>query len=256
MHLNFSLAFVLIFFMMGRSAYSQKRESSDYYAGLKMADASKLWYNDIDQPQSDSSAAALPEPLGFIGDNFQRFFIHFITVKKSNANPYQYIITGKTKVKENTCQFSGIIQIVKARLFKEQVDKKYKQGSVECTILFYEDSMQNSTGFFKGKLTSKFYLDERNQLFYDDLEIGADGYRNNQCEALWTSYATRKTKKCNWGDYRIPQCKALDSGDGEFAVNKKYNLFGWKNYRIALSDDPWVKGTGQARKAEKKHWWE
>ena len=121
---------------MGRSAYSQNTAATDYYAGVKMADASKLWYNEINQPQSDSSAAALPEPLGFTGDNFQRFFIHFITVKKSNANPYQYIVTGKTKVKETTCRFSGIIQIVKACLFKDQLDEKYKQGFLESTIIF------------------------------------------------------------------------------------------------------------------------
>ncbi len=256
MYLKFATVLVLIFFTKGKSAYSQKTASTNYYASLKIPDASQVWYNNTDQPESDGSPAALPEPLGFIGDNYQRFYIHFISVKKSTANPYQYIVTGKTKVKENICLFSGTINIVKASLFKKQVGEKYKLGFAECTILFYEDSMQKFAGFFKGKLTSKFYLDERNQLFYDDLEVGADGYYNNQCEAVWTSYTTRKTKKCNWGDYRIPQSKALDSGDGEFAVNKKYDLFGWKNYRIAWSDDPWVKGTGQAREAENKHWWE
>jgi hypothetical protein len=256
MQLNFTAVFIFISLTTGMLGYSQKKESTDYYAGIKMHDLTNVWYSDGDQPKSDSSAAVLPEPLGFIGINYQRFYIHFTAVQKSKTNPYEYIVAGKTKVKENICRFSGIIHIVKAGIFKEQVDEKFKQGYVACTILFYEDSMQSLTGFFNGRLTSTFYLDERNQLFYDDLEVGADGYYNNQCEAVWTSYTTRKTRKCNWGDYRIPQSKALDSGDGVFAVAKKYDLFGWKNYRIAWSDNPWIKGTGQAREAENKHWWE
>lgn len=155
-------------------------------------DACKLWYNDGGHPENDSSAAVLPEPLGFIGGNYQRFYVHFISVKKSKANPYQYLVTGKTKVKKNICRLIGTIDIVKAGLFKEQVDGKYKQGFVECSILIYEDSMQSSAGFIKGNITSKFYLDEQKKLWYDDLEIGADGFSNNQCEAVWTSYATGK----------------------------------------------------------------
>ncbi|MEO6819456.1 MAG: hypothetical protein ABI204_06995 [Ginsengibacter sp.] len=250
---------VLFFFsslMLVQTGYSQKKVSTDYYAAVKKADLSKLWFNDEKQPENDSISVTLPEPLGFIGENYQRFYIHFISVKKSAANPYQYIVTGKTKVKENISSFSGIINVVKAGIYKKQVDKSYKQGFVECNVIFYEDSLQKSAGFFKGKLTSNFFLDERNLVWYDDIELGADGFFNNQCEAIWTSYKTLKSKKCNWGDYRIPQSKALDSGDGEFAVNKKYDLFGWKNYRIAWSDDPWVKGTGQPREAENKHWWE
>lgn len=256
MKLKVAATVIFIALTLVHNVYSQKLIPTDYYIEIKNADAGKLWYNDVNQPKNDSNDAALPKPLGFIGDNYQRFYIHFTSVRKSKTNLYQYIISGKTKVKENVCGFNGTINIVKASLFKEQVDENYKQGFVECTILFYEDSMQSSTGFLKGTLTSKFYLDNRNQLFYDDLEIGADGYSNNQCEAVWTSYKTLKSKKCNWGDYRIPQSKALDSGDGEFAVNKKYDLFGWKNYRVAWSDDPWIKGTGQARENENKHWWE
>ncbi|MEO6819008.1 MAG: hypothetical protein ABI204_04735 [Ginsengibacter sp.] len=256
MKLRVAAIFAFIALVLVHTGYSQKAISKDYYADIKKTNASKLWYNDMSVPENDSISVTLPEPLGFIGDNYQRFYIHFISVKKSKVNPYQYFVSGKTKVKEIISGFSGTINVVKAGIYKKQIDENYKQGSVECNIIFYEDSLQKSTGFFKGKLISKFFLDERNLVWYDDIELGADGYFNNQCEAVWTSYKTSKSKKCNWGDYRIPQSKALDSGDGEFAVNKKYDLFGWKNYRIAWSDDPWVKGTGQAREAENKHWWE
>ncbi|MEO6914473.1 MAG: hypothetical protein ABI151_01525 [Chitinophagaceae bacterium] len=253
---NVTVVFFFTTFTLSLAGHSQKTQSTDYYKAIRNADVSKCWYNDEDQPQNDSSMAAIPEPLGFIGENYQRFYIHFISVKKNKAKPYQYKVTGKTRVKGNVCRFTGMINIVKAELFKEKVDGKYTRGILESEILFYEDSLHPETGVIKGKLTSKFYLDENNQAWYDDLEVGADGFSNNQCEAVWTSYKTQKSKKCNWGDYRIPQSKALDSGDGEFAVDKKYDLFGWKNYRIAWTADPWKNGTGQARDSEKRHWWE
>ncbi|MEO6637750.1 MAG: hypothetical protein ABIN25_05710 [Ginsengibacter sp.] len=256
MNLKINIILACSVLMLAHVSYAQQQISTDYFAGIKKINVSKLWFNDLTVPENDSISATLPEPLGFIGDNFQRFYIHFISVKKSEANPYQYIVTGKTKVKENVCNFSGTITVTKAGIYKEQIDKDFKQGFVECNIIFYEDSLQKATGLFKGKLTSKFFLDKQNVAWYDDIEVGADAYFNNQCEATWTSYATGKTKKCNWGDFRIPQSKALDSGDGEFAVDKKYDSYGWKNYRIAWSSDPWKNGTQQAREAENIHWWE
>lgn len=110
------------------------------------------------EPESDRCAAALPEPPCYIGDNYHRFYSHFVSVDKSKTNPYQYIITGKTKVKRNVSRFSGIINILIAGPFKKQFGKKYKQGFVECFILFYEDSMQSLTEFFKGMPASRFYL--------------------------------------------------------------------------------------------------
>jgi hypothetical protein len=36
--------------------------------------------------------------LGFIGENYQRFHIHFISIIQNPLNPYEYFAYGKTKV--------------------------------------------------------------------------------------------------------------------------------------------------------------
>ncbi|MEO7049458.1 MAG: hypothetical protein ABI091_29410, partial [Ferruginibacter sp.] len=103
MKLKLAVLFFFSSLMQGQICYSQKIASTDYYNAIKKADLNKLWFNAENQPENDSISVTLPEPLGFIGDTYQRFYIHFISVKQNKLNPYQYIVTGKTKVKENIC---------------------------------------------------------------------------------------------------------------------------------------------------------
>lgn len=254
MKMIYSIIWLMISFSQTEVATAQPLMSSDYYGSIKNYDAGKLWYTNIDEKSVEATIA--PEPLGFIGPAYQRFYIHYLTVTKDKLNPYQYRVTGKTKVKDIVCCFNGTITIVKAGIFKKQFDYRYKQGFIECRIDLYEDSTTTGSGFFSGRLVSKFYLDEKGKLQYDDLLFGADGYFNNQCEASWTSYRTHTSKRVNWGDYRIPASKELDIGDGEFAVNNKYIANGWQNYKTAWSGDREEAATKHAQQIEEKHWWE
>ena len=120
-------------------------------------------------------------------------------------------------------------------LFKESDDPRYKQGSVICDVNFYEDSSQASSGIIKGTLTSSFCINKKGELYYDAIMFAGDGFSNNECIAIWTSYKTGKSKKCNWGDFRIPDCGDLDIGAGEFSVSNKYVKYGWDNYKVAWS---------------------
>ena len=139
-------------------------------------------------------------------------------------------------------------------LYKESDDPRWKQGSVICDVVFYEDSTQASSGVIKGTLTTDFTIDNKGKLQYDALMLFADGYYNNQCKATWTSYKTGKSKKCNWGDFRIPDSKELDSGAGDVSINEKYIQNGWQIFVAAYSAD-----NNKAKKAleiEKKKWWQ
>ena len=84
----------------------------------------------------------------------------------------------------------------------------------------------------------------------------ADGFYNNQFVGTWTSYKTNSSKKCHWGDFRIPESGDLDSGDGEFIVNEKYAKNGWSNYITAHSYGyPISNETQKAQEIEKEKWW-
>jgi len=237
------------------AAIAQTPKSVDYFANIKSYDLTRLWRADSIQIEGDGYKLAFPEPIGFIGDNYQRYYIHYVTVTKSKENPYQYEVYGKTKVKDNVCSFSGTISVRKAMLFKESDDPRYKQGSVICDVNFYEDSSQASSGIIKGTLTSSFCINKKGELYYDAIMFAGDGFSNNECIAIWTSYKTGKSKKCNWGDFRIPDCGDLDIGAGEFSVSNKYVKYGWDNYKVAWSYDTDKPEVKQARKREKEKWW-
>lgn len=256
MNIRDSLIGLVLLLPYTPGCYAQQSGSADYYSGIRKFGLSKLWHTPKDKEAGDSEEIFVPEPLGFIGDQYERFYIHYLSIIKSTTNPYEYIVYGKTKVKDNICTFRGTIKIVKAGIYKKQFDYRYKQGFVECRVAFNEDSTQRSSGFFIGKLTSNFYLDEKSNIQYDDLLFGPDGYFNNQCEASWTSYQKKKMKRANWGDYRMAASKELDMGDGEFSVNKKYQSNGWYNYVVAWSNDPEKDATKKAQQTEASHWWE
>jgi hypothetical protein len=94
-------------------------------------------------------------------------------------------------------------------------------------------------------------LDKRNTIYYSTLEDNADSYCNNQCTGSWKSYKTGAVKKCNWGDYRIPDSKGLDIGAGVFYVDDKYIKFGWKSYRDTYSvNSPVSKSTLEIEEAK------
>jgi len=116
------------------------------------------------------------------------------------------------------------------------------------------DSTQTSSGVIKGTLTSEFTIDKKGKLRYDALMFVADGYYNNQCKATWTSYKTSTSKKCNWGDFRMPDSKELDSGAGDVSINEKFIKNGWQTFVDAYSAN-----TDKAKKAleiEHRKWWE
>ena len=231
----------------------QSSKSTNFYHTIKNYDLSNLWRSDHIRVEGNGDRIPFPEPLGYIGDNYQRFYIHYISVLKSEENPYQYRVIGKTRVKDNICRFSGTITVEKAVLYKESDDSNYKQGYVSCKVLFYEDSTQLSTGVIKGTLTSNFQLDKKGKLSYDALMFVADGYNNNQCRAIWTSYKTNKSKKCNWGDFRMPDSKALDAGAGDVTIDKKFINNGWKNFVDIYMGSPSL--AEKALKIEETKWW-
>lgn len=196
---------------------------------------------------------------GFIGDDYQRLYIKILSVVKDKKNPDTYLISGKSMVKNNICDFSGTIKITKARVYKEVSadidDEKKSQGITQQGIIFAdyrfaENKTQNHSGVFEGILYSAWYRDKKG-IQYDDIEIGADGFINNQFAGTWKEYKKETAKTANWGDYRIPLSGELDMGAGEFAPDQKYLKSGWQNYH-----DAYYGNNKKARQIEERKWWQ
>jgi hypothetical protein len=104
---------------------------------------------------------------------------------------------------------------------------------------FFEDKKKKHVGEFHGILKTNFYIYE-DKVHYNDLRIGiSDNFNNNQYVGIWRSFATGKSKICNWGEFRIPYSKKLDIGAGEFVPNPFYYQYGWETYSEANDKKEW-----------------
>lgn len=245
----------LTLILVSTYSFGQTRETSDFLEKCKTHDFSKLWTLTQFQIEGGPTTIDRAEPLGYIGENYQRFYIHFISVIKNPNSKSEYFVFGKTKVKDNVCSFHGTINITSSRTYDKGDYPPLKQGYIKGDYEFFEDSNQKGAGILKGKFSTDFYIDEKGILNYDALMFGADGFENNQFEGTWTSYTGNTVKKCNWGDYRIPDSSELDVGAGEFSPSKTLAESGWQNYRQAWGYSPDKPGVQEAIKKEKEKWW-
>lgn len=245
---------LFMFFISFSFAKAQDIKTSDFFEEIKSYDISNLLTTDKIY-FADSTDFDRKEPIGFIGRNFQRFYIHIISVIKNPNNGLEYFIFGKTKVKDNICTFQGVIQISESKMYDQNEISTHQQGFVKGEYEFFEDPDQLGSGILKGDFQSNFFIDKKGELKYNALMFAADGFHNNQFEGSWESYKTGKSKKCNWGDYRIPDSGYLDIGAGEFSPSDKYKEYGWDNYIKALgySNDKSI--VEKARLKEKESWW-
>lgn len=220
-------------------------------------DFSILWSSNSPMGYYDENEDMIrPEPIGYIGNDYQRFYIHFMSVEKNIKQPLEYLISGKTKVKNNICDFHGVINISQMQWqepMEEFGDLNVRQGLITGTYTFREEEKQTGTGVFSGSFSTCFFINDKRKPYYDAIMIDADGFCNNQFEGIWRSYKTSYEKRCNWGDFRIPQSKDLDIGAGEFIPDEKYHSFGWENYEYLFDNS--AEGE-KAREAEEIKWWE
>ena len=247
-----------LFLLFTIFVYGQDIKTSDFTDQIKNYDISDLLTLSKFQIENDTTTVERPEPLGYIGENFQRFHIHFISAIQNPNNKFQYFIYGKTKVNENICTFQGTLTIEKSRTYDVGDIPTLKQGFAKGQYEFFEDPDQKGSGILKGNFRTDFYISEQGKLKYDALAFIADGFENNQFEGTWTSYKTGNSKKCNWGDYRIPECNwqnGCDTGAGEFSINDKYLMNGWENYKLACGFSPAKPEVIKAREKEKEKWW-
>ncbi len=197
---------------------------------------------------------------GIIGEEHQRIKVKLLSVIKKAGNPVEYLVSGKSNVKGNICNFSGsitLIEITETKNLHFGVDNEFKelgiksQGIIIADYKFSENQNQKHTGVFTGKLYSKWYLTTDNQIKYDDIESMSDGYMNNAFVDTWKGYSNGKKRICNWADFRIPKTnKDFDIGAGEFSPATKYYSMGWENYIKA-----WLEGDEKAKNEELKEWW-
>lgn len=239
---NKLLIITICFFVSLTNAQNKNCKIRDIIEATKPYDAynnkyAELLPSKIDEKEIDVSILLQKvDFLGFIGKNKKRLQINFHSVQKTE-NKSVYQVRGNTIVGKNDVDFEGIICVEKVfsfSFFSFGVDDFFKgkvkdQGVIIANYEFKEDVNRSSTGVFQGKLLIRWYVNEKDQFLYDDIEDDSDSYFNNAFLGTWTSYKTGKVQQCNWGQYRIPCSGDLDIGAAEFSPNKKYYKYGWED---------------------------
>ena len=206
-------------------------DSTEYLDEIIKNDFSQFWIKELNYGV-----------LGFIGKNFQRIYIHFNQIIKNELNPNEYLLSGKTKVKKNICDFLGKIKILHINKIDHDIGfDPFFRGSLIAEYEFYEDSKQKHTGYFKGIFSSDFAINEEKVVTSDDYWDEIDGSSNNHFVGVWIDYISKKMTTCNLGQYGIPYSGDLDIGDVEFHPNPKYKKYGWDWNNSASSEKDWWK---------------
>ncbi len=203
---------------------------------------------------------------GIIGEDHQRIRIKFLAIKKNPFNAREYIVRGKSMVKETICEFLGVIRlktIKEVKTLHYGVDDEYQDKQIQAQGLVIADyelmelKTQHHSGIFKGKLYTKWYLDSNQVIQFDNIEASSDDYMNNSFIGTWKNYVTGKEKNCNWGDYRVPEANEdFDIGVSEFSVSQKYLENGWLDTTLERQISNSTIKRESKEKINNKVWWE
>lgn len=217
---------------------SKDSEGSEYkidlVENLKAYDFAKIW-QDNKYPI-----------LGIIGENYQRLSIRYISIIQDNENQNVYFVYGKSKVKNNICEFQGKIELIQNYSQKENISANYKsEGYIVANCTFYEKSAQSHSGYFKGVLKTYYAINKNDIIQYPDDGDEPDTNCNNGFVGVWTDYKTKKSKPAHWGADFIPLSTDLNvtSAVGDFIPNVKYQNNGWQstnnNWKIDSPQNWW-----------------
>lgn len=173
------------------------------------------------------------EPIGFRGGDCQRFYIHYDSV--CHVGNGKYLVDGRTRYKDTIRLFSGQLWLDSVRLYDNDWMPKNACSGFLYGHYEYEENEFSGGGFLSGKMRIGF-AKVNGRFYYDATNLIADGYENSQYEGLWSSRADVSVwEKCNWGDFRIPDSKALDGGAGEFCPDENYLDRGWRIYTYSYN---------------------
>ncbi len=165
---------------------------------------------------------------GIIGENYKRIKV-YIKYSKRIEN-LDFLLVGKSNVLGNINSFEGKMKILS--IFECKNDCDYEgQGTLYGEYELKEFANEKHSGIFKGTFECEIRINHKKRVIeFSDAFESADGYSNRTYVGTWKSYKTGKSKKCIWGDYRLPFTFDFDQGDGEMMINKKYINNGWKSF--------------------------
>ena len=190
---------------------------------------------------------------GMIGDDIQNMRIVFTAIRRINEREYEVI--GKSKVKDNICDFKGTMEAKNVETYDiidEDDDLSTIDGQIRGHYIFSEDKTQSGAGIFEGWF--KVYW----AYYYDGIGLADLWYTSSDdlihFDGTWKSNRTEKIKNVCWGDYNACFPADFDISDGpDLIVSEKYRSSGW-GYMIDFYSQDEEKRQKAIAEYEKQ-WW-
>jgi len=174
---------------------------------------------------------------GTIGNDNQRIEVRFIEIAKDSVSHSKYHVKGKSKVKNNVCDFQGIMTVDKIMILDE-MDMACEEPDLSAGILygsyeFLENPDQNHVGRFTG--TFKIMFDQSPDGYVVNMGgAGQEGF--NSFMGVWEDYNKTGSRFCCWG-LQIPPSKndaLFKHYDNElYLFNSNYFNKGWRSYVLS-----------------------
>ena len=176
------------------------------------------------------------EPIGFRGNDCQRFYIHYDSVCHKGNGVYE--VMGRTRYHDTIRLFTGTLTLDSLWLNNEEYLPKYGEFGKLYGHYQYEEDEFSGGGIISGEMSIDF-AKVNGRYYYDAFMLIADGYDNNQYEGTWSSRNLSRMEKCNWGDFRIPDAEEMDMdiGVAEFSPDAAYIDRGWRIYTYCFEDN-------------------
>ena len=216
-------------------------ETSDFIE-YKSIDVSKFWGNERDF-------------FGKIGSKQQKMGIVFLSTRRISEKEYEVI--GKSKVKNNICDFKGIMEV-------QQIDFESDDPSVVSSIggkfRFYEDKNQSNTGEFEGEFSISWY---ENYDIYLDIGSGRPDVYNKdsrlptvvEFRGTWKGYNSTTKSTVRWGNEEHVFPGSWNDGQ-EFTLAKNYREIGWGPFFDRKSSDEETRKKAEAEYQKLwVNWW-
>ena len=210
-------------------------------SGNSQSDISQLWGNER-------------YFIGGIGDEYQKMGIVFLTTIKISEN--QYEVTGKSKVRDNICDFKGIMEVQEVKFHEND---RQTVDVISGTYNFSEDRNQSHAGEFEGEFTI-WWFENINIIFNIGEKFSGNRDANGARYLLptevafsgtWRSYSTEATKSAKWGNTFFHLPGGFNDG-GEYIQAENYSEIGWGPYFDRHSEDDQTRQN--AEKEYQKQW--
>jgi len=235
-YLHFTVLIVLLV-TINACTFFDKKQKQDNSNEMPIADIclsmDSQEFPDVKDVNIETLIAKETEFHGMIGDDIQNMRIVFTSIHRINEREYEII--GKSKVRNNICDFKGfieVIEIVETDFAGGDEAPNIVDGKIIGNYRFNEDKNQSGAGIFEG-MFEIYWAHYEDSIGVADIWYTYSHY-NILFDGTWESNHTGKTKKACWSDYKACFPEGFNVSDGpDLIPNEKYRSKGW-DYMIDL----------------------